>query len=371
MGKSTLLRSLALKDLDQGRGLLLVDPHGDLADAIESEVPKRRRNDVVVFAAASPDTCPGLDPLRKVSPVDRALVVSNILATMRKLWPEFWGPRTEHVLRYALLALTEVRDATLADAQRMLIDEAHRQWVIRQVHDEQVLAFWTREFPGYGRQLTAEVTAPILNKLGALLASPVVRSLVTKRRPILDAAKAMARNRVVVASLPKGRVGEDAALLLGGLLLGAFQHATMARACLPPSERNSFSIIVDEVGSFATQPFIEMIAEARKYGVSLVLATQSVAAMDESMRRGLLGNVGTLIAFRVGADDAEIMSREFASEYGAENLMRLEVGEMVVREGAARPVLVSPDRGWTEKSPPSSVQGGCGDRRRGATACGQ
>ncbi len=341
MGKSTMLSRLALEMAESGRGLLLVDPHGDLAEAVAAEVPRWRRNDLVLFDVTVSAACPGLNPLRTVSAGERALVVSNVLATMRKLWPEFWGPRTEHILRHALLALTEVRGATLADAQLMLVDEKHRRWIVRQVKDEGALTFWTREFPGYGQRLEAEVTAPILNKLGALLASPVVREVVTKSRPRLDAGKAMDRSRIVIASLPKGRIGEDAALLLGGLLLGAFQHATMARASVPTSERIPFSIVVDEVGSFATQPFVEMIAEARKYGVRLLMATQSVAAMDEKLRRAILGNAGTIVSFRVGADDAEILSREFAGEYGAENLMRLEVGEMVVRSGAAKPRLVS------------------------------
>ena len=342
MGKSTLLNRLALDVAESGGGLLLVDPHGDLAEKVAAGIPRRRRNDLLPFYANVPVTCPGLNPLRAVAIGDRALVVSNLLATMRKLWPEFWGPRTEHVLRHVLLALTEIRGATLADAQLMLVDDRHRRWVVRQVKDEGVLTFWMKEFPGYGQRLEADVTAPILNKLGALLASPVVRDLVTKHRPILDARKVMARNGVVVASLPKGRVGEDASLLLGGLILGAFQHATMARAEMPPEARRAFTIVVDEVGSFASQPFVEMIAEARKYGVGLVLATQSVSAMEDPVRRAILGNVGTIVTFRVGADDAELLSREFAGEFGAGNLMRLEVGEMVVRSGAGKPVQVSP-----------------------------
>jgi DNA helicase HerA-like ATPase len=337
MGKSTLLRSLCRRDIAEGHGLLLVDPHGDLAEQVLADLPRRRRNDLVVFDAKNPGTCPGLNPLRAVAPESRALVVSNVLATMRKLWPEFWGPRTEHVLRHALLALTEVRGATLIDAQRMLVDDKRRRSVLRQVTDEGVLWFWAQEFASYGKNLTAEATAPVLNKLGALLASPVVRAVVTKARPLVDARMAMDRGRVVVASLPKGRVGEDAALLMGGLLLGAFQHAAMARADLPPEERRPFFLVIDEATSFATGPFLGMIAEARKYGVGLVLATQSLAVLPDDVRAALLGNVGTLVVFRVGGDDALILGREFGGDYGADNLMRLDVGEMIVRVGATLP----------------------------------
>jgi len=343
-GKSTLLRELCEEELRAGQGLLVVDPHGDLARDIASAVPKRRKNDLVLFNATEPDTCPGLNPLRTVPPVRRAVVVSGLLSTMRKIWPDFWGPRLEHVFRHALLALMEVRGATLQDASRMLIDEAHRAWVVKHISDEHVRRFWTVEFPGYGKKLAAEATAPVLNKLGAILASPVVRSIVTRRRPLLDPARALARSRIVIASLPKGQIGEDAALLLGGMILGAFQEATMARAAVALNDRTPFHIVVDEIGSFVTGPFIEMMAEARKYGVGLAVATQSLAAMDEHVRAGLLGNAGTLIAFQVGGEDAELLQCEFADEYGPPTLTRLGIGEMVVRKGSSRPVHMSAQR---------------------------
>lgn len=335
-GKSTLLRRLCDEDLRAGRGLLVVDPHGDLAADVVDAVPRRRRNDLVLFDATNPDECPGLNPLRAVAAERRAVVASGVIATMRKLWPEFWGPRLEHVLRHALLALTEVRGATLDDARRMLVDDAHRVWIVKQITDENVRWFWTTEFAGYGRQLTAEATAPVLNKLGAILASPTVRAIVTKQRRVLDARRALARGMVVIASLPKGQIGEDASLLLGGLLLGAFQEATMARAAIPMPERRPFQIVVDEVSSFATRPFVEMMAETRKFGVGLALATQSLAAMDEAVRAALLGNAGTLVAFQVGGEDAEILERELV-DYGPRTLTRMGIGEMVVRTGAGAP----------------------------------
>ncbi|MCC6528481.1 MAG: DUF87 domain-containing protein, partial [Polyangiaceae bacterium] len=180
MGKSTLMRTMCQADAERGTGYLLLDQHGDLAEQVLGDVPKRRRNDVVHFNAKNPSDCPGLNPLRSV-PRDRApLVVSNVLATMKRLWdPGLWGPRTEHVLRHALLALSEVRGATLDDVRRMLTDEQHRGWVLKQVTDSHVLDFWVKEFAGYGRQFGAEVAAPILNKVGALVASPHVRAIVT------------------------------------------------------------------------------------------------------------------------------------------------------------------------------------------------
>ena len=339
MGKSTMLRATVQAAANVGTGLLVIDPHGDLVDDIVASLPRRRRNDLLVLDPRQPDASTGLNPLRKVPVGSRAVVVSGILATMRKLWPDNWGPRTEHLLRYALLALCEVRGATLADARDMLASEKHRGWVLKQVRDDDVLRFWIREFTGYDRKLQADAVAPPLNKLGAFLASPSIRALLTKPRPVLDAERCMMRNRVVVARLSKGAIGEDGAHLLGGLLLGLFQRATMAREALSQSNRTPFAIFVDEIGSFATKPFLELLAEARKYGVSLTLATQSLATMDAELRAGILGNVGRLISFRVGAEDALLLEKEFAGRFGLASLLQLDVGEYVVKEGGRDAVL--------------------------------
>ncbi len=340
MGKSTLLHAFCLDIVRQGNGLLLVDPHGDLAQSIRTDVPRRRNNDVIWFDASRAADCRGINPIRNVPVARRAVVVSNLLAVMRKLWPDNWGPRTEHILRHVLLALTEVRGATLLDAQAMLVDDSRRRWVLKQTKDDYVRAFWVKEYLSYGKQFGAEIVAPILNKLGAILASPAVREIVTRHRPFLDARRAMDRKAIVLASLSKGRIGEDAALLLGGLVIGAFQHAAISRADIPREQRLPFTIAVDEIGSFVTGPFLELLAEARKYGVTLIMATQSLAAMDEQVRRCMLTNIGNLIAFRSGADDVELLQKEFAGMFRPEILMALDVGECVVKEGAKRPRIV-------------------------------
>lgn len=341
MGKSTLLRQMAVQSMGTGSGLLLLDPHGDLADEVATLVPRRRRNDLVLFDARAPEVSPGLNPLRGVPVGSRAVVVSAVLATFKKLWPDNWGPRSEHLLRYSLLALCEVRGATLLDARDMLSSERHRAWVLKQVHDEDVMRFWAKEFTGYSKQLQADAVAAPLNKLGAFLASAAMRAILTKNRSVLDAEKCMARGRIVIARLSKGATGEDGAHLLGGLLLGLFQRATMAREALTQEARTPFAMFVDEIGSFATKPFLELLAEARKYGVSLALATQSLAVMEPEMRAGLLGNVGRLVAFRVGAEDALILEREFAGRFGPQSLMQLDVAERIVQEGGKNAVIVS------------------------------
>lgn len=340
MGKSTLLRLALLQSMNNGTGALLLDPHGDLVDETRQLVPRRRRNDLVLFDPRDPDSSPGLNPLRSVPAGSRAVAVSGVLATMKKLWPDNWGPRTEHLLRYTLLALCEVRGATLLDARDMLADEQRRGWVLKQVRDEDVLRFWTREFLKYDKRLQSESVAPPLNKLGAFLANANVRAVITKNRPVLDVDKCMARNRVVLARLSKGAIGEDGAHLLGGLLLGLFQRATMAREALPLELRKPFAIFVDEIDSFATKPFIELLSQARKYGAAITLATQSIAVMEPELRAGILGNVGRLISFRVGAEDADLLQKEFAGKFGPESLMQLDVGERIVKDGGRTAVIV-------------------------------
>jgi hypothetical protein len=338
MGKTTLLERLALDMASEGFGLVIIDPHGDAALCIEENLPRRRRGDLLRFHAADPD-CPGLNPFRGIPPERRHLVVSAVLATMRKLWADSWGPRTEHLLRASLLAIAEVRGATLRDARELLVDDRHRRWVLKQVRDPEVLAFFTRELPSYGKALGEFAAAP-LNKLGAALLHPVVRRIVTRGRPTIDAARCLQKRKILIASLPKGTIGEDAAHLLGGLLLGTFQAAIAARAELPPSKRIPFAIVVDEIGSFATTPFVELMAEARKWGVRIVAATQSIASLEPTIRAGLLANAD-LVAFRVGGEDAEIIQRELADDLGPPTLTMLPVGAAVLRLGGERPRVVS------------------------------
>lgn len=338
-GKSTFLRALASSDALKGHGLLLIDPHGDLAASVEADLPRSRRNQLVRFDASSIQL-PGLAPLRRVEEKRRPLVASNLLSVMRKLWPENWGPRTEHLLRHVFLTLLELRDVRFDDARRVLVDDARRRTILRQVRDPVLLDFWAREFVGYGKPFLAEITAPLLNKLGAFLASPVVRDCLLRRRPRLDAERCLSRQAVVLANLPKGEIGSDASLLLGGILLGLFEGAIFARST--DERRKPFFIYVDEVASFASAPLLSLVAEARKYGVGLVLATQSLAAMDADVRAALLGNVGTLVTFRVGADDAELLSRELVGDVTTRHLQRLAVGERALRVGNARTVLLPP-----------------------------
>jgi energy-coupling factor transporter ATP-binding protein EcfA2 len=341
-GKSTVLKAHAITVMAAGHGLLVVDPHGDLADELVQLVPKRRKNDLVVFDPRRLE-CPGLNPFKSADGASRTLVVSGIIATMRKIWPDAWGARTEHLLRHAFLALCEVRGATLTLARDMLSDEKKRNWILKQCRDEEVIRFWVHEFLGYDKRLQSDAVAPPLNKLGAFIAHRDIKAILEKSRPVLDAARCLEQRRIVLARLSKGAIGEDGAMLLGGLLLGTFQRAIMAREALPHEARRPFHVMVDEVSSFATRPFLELLAEARKYSVSLSLATQSIVVMEPEVRAAILGNVGELVSFRVGAEDAALLQKEFADRFGPKTLMSLDVGERVVKVGGREAVILSPE----------------------------
>lgn len=265
-GKSQLLRAFLNRDAQLCRAAVLLDPHGDLASEQIRDVPNFRRNDLIVLDPTD-STCRGINPFRGVNPGHRSLVVSNVLAAIRKLFPDHaWGARTEYLLRHALLAAAELRGGNIADAAKILVDEQYRDWVLRQVKDPMVLDFFSREVTGWSKAFAAEaITAPA-NKLSAVLASPLVRDVLTKSRPRLDIGKALNRSGFVIGNLSKGKIGEDAVRLLGGLLLGMVQSAVFARADVPREERKPVRIVIDELTSFPATVLLELLAEGRKFG---------------------------------------------------------------------------------------------------------
>lgn len=330
-GKSVLLEHLVRADLEAGRGLALLDPHGDLADSVAAAVPRRRKSDVVLLDPSDEHHAVGMNPLAGVTPAHRARAASGVVSAFRKAYPDAWGPRTQHVLLNAVLALLEARGSTLLDVPRLLLEDRFRASVLRQVHDPIVRRFWEVELPAYGKSLTAEAFAPVLNKIGSALAWPATRAVLAERRRGLDVRCLIERRGVLVANLAKGKLGEEASALLGALLLAQLQSAAYARAETPPRERHAFHVYVDEAGSFATAAFGEMLAEARKFGIGAVMACQYLAQLDERLRDALIGNVGTLICFRLGAADAKVIGAELEPEITAGDLTRLGGHQIALR----------------------------------------
>jgi hypothetical protein len=323
MGKSTLLERLAASDILANRGVALIDPHGDLADHLLTAIPKCRTNDVLLFDAGDRAFPIAFNPLSHTRADDRPLVASGVISAFRKLYPEFWGPRLEHIFRNVLLALLELPDTSLLSAVRMLGDARYRADIVARLRDPAVRAFWTQEFSAQHPKFQAEAIAPIQNKVGQLVTSPILRCILGQPKTALDLRRVMDRGQILIVNLSKGRIGEDASNLLGSLLISSIQLAAMARADTAEERRRDFFLYVDEVQNFATESFATILSEARKYRLSLTVANQYLAQLDDSTLHALFGNLGTLIAFQAGVKDAEILSEQLGQELTPQDLLML------------------------------------------------
>jgi Type IV secretory pathway, VirD4 components len=322
-GKSTLLETLIREDLDGGQGLALLDPHGDLVEKVLARVPKYRKDDVIYFNVPDRARPLGFNPLMRIPALKRPLAASGLLEAFKKIWPEFWGPRTEHILRNALLALLDQPEATLADILRLLEDASFRKNAADRVANAQVRHFWLKEYELYPKSFRAEVIAPLQNKVGAFLADPVLNSILTETRSAFDVRQVMDEGKILLVNLAKGKIGEDTGSLLGALLLTSLSLAALSRAELSERERKDFHIYLDEFQTFTTLSLATMLSELRKYHVGMVLAHQYLSQLEDKVRDAILGNAGTIIAFRLGAEDAQALEQEFSPEFSALDLMSL------------------------------------------------
>lgn len=331
VGKSTMIETLIHQDIVAGRGCALVDPHGDLAERVFDAVPREQRYRLTYLDVPNPEQPYGYNPLKRVRLDKIPLAVAGLLETFRKLWPDAWGVRMEHVLRNSLYALLEQPGASLPDVLRLYSDDSFRKSVTNRVGNEVVRRFWADEFEQYPPRLRAEAVAPIQNKLGALLADPALyRVLVTPSEPIRFRHQ-MDTGGIIIINIAKGRLGEDATHLLGGLIVSTIALAAFSRAETPSHDRCPFFLYVDEFQSFTTLSFVNMLSELRKYGVGLTLAHQHLHQLVPDIRHAVLGNVATLVAFRVGPEDAFALAREFAPVFGPSDLTTLPNQHIYVR----------------------------------------
>ncbi|MFH1793767.1 MAG: type IV secretion system DNA-binding domain-containing protein [Pseudomonadota bacterium] len=309
-GKSSLLRSLVQQDIKAGRGFCLIDPHGDLA----ASVVEGNEASLIYWDAADPTSPYGFNPLAQVAPEQRPLAASSLIHTLKQQWPDAWGARMEHLLRFALLALLERPASSIADIIPLFLDKDFREEVVASITDEKVLVFWTVEYAKLRYQSAGDGVASIANKLGAFLAHPVVRKAICEPAEPLHMRQLMDNGGMLVVNLAKGRLGTDISNLLGGLIVSGIANAAYSRQDLPAEERRPFFLSVDEFHAFTTSAFTDMLAELRKYGLGLVLTTQHFARIENDAREAVLGNVGTLISFRVGATDAALLARQFGDD---------------------------------------------------------
>ena len=330
VGKSTLLANMIINDLKHDEGLAVIDPHGDLVETVLDYIPRRRINDTVVLDPSDPEAVVQLNLFDGGSVVHRELIASGLVAMFHKLYGHSWGPRLEHILRNALLTLLS-RQARLEDVTRLLTSDAYRQRVLDKLTDPVLHAFWTQEFePMHERQRT-EAIAPILNKVGQFVSSPLVRRVANARTSSIDIERIMNQGQILLVNVSQGKLGEDNAALLGAMLITRLQLAAMNRAYLPEAERRDFFLYIDEFQNFATTSFIKILSEARKYRLNLTLANQYIAQVPEEVRAAIFGNAGNLLSFTVGAEDAGLLSREFSKLYTPEDLTELARHQVVAK----------------------------------------
>jgi DNA helicase HerA-like ATPase len=322
-GKSTLLETLIRQDLAKGHGLALLDPHGDLVEKVLTGVPEERRSDLIYFDATDSEHPLGFNPLESVAAQYRPLAASGLLSVFQHIWADSWGPRLEHILRNALLALLEQPKVGLADIPRLLDDNAFRKQVAAKITNEQVRDFWLKEYAGYPARFRAEAIAPIQNKVGAFLANPLIHQIINQERSAFRLRKVMDERKILLVNLSKGKIGADTSTLLGALLVSRLGLAALSRADQPEESRRDFYLYLDEFHNFTTLSLVGMLSELRKYRLNLILAHQYLAQLDERLLAAILGNVGTIISFRIGPSDSDIIAQEFAPEFSATDLVSL------------------------------------------------
>ena len=323
MGKTTLLENMVLNDIYSGHGVGLVDPHGDFAEKIVNYIPSNRINDVVYFNPADIDYPIGFNILETVRPEQKHLVASGLMGVFKKIWPDVWSARMEYILNNTILALLDFPGTTLLGINRMLADEEYRVRIVNNCKDPVVKAFWQNEFDGYNDRYKQEAVAPIQNKIGQFLSASVIRNIVAQVKSRIDIRDIMDNKKIFVMNLSKGRIGEDNSRLLGGMLITRLQLAAMERVDIPEKDRKDFFLYVDEFQNFATESFANILSEARKYRLDLIMAHQYMEQLDETVLAAVIGNVGTMVTFRVGSTDAEILAKEFVPTFTEEDLVNL------------------------------------------------
>lgn len=310
-GKTTLIRNMIIQDLERGHGVGVIDPHGDLAHELLEYIPRHRTREVVYFAPADLERPIGFNVLERVPPDRRPLVASNVVAAFKHSWSDSWGPRLEYLLYNTVAALLDYPSGTLVGISRMLVSEEFRADVLQHVQDPLVRQYWEHEFAGYSEKMLPEVVSPLQNKVGQLLSAPSIRNIVGQPRSTIDLSKTMNDGRIFIANLSKGQIGEDKANLIGSFLVTRFYLSALERAAIPEQERRQFNLHIDEFQNFTTSSFDSILSESRKFKLCLSLANQYLAQAEERVRASLLGNVATIIAFRVGSSDAEVLAGEF------------------------------------------------------------
>lgn len=323
MGKSTALENLIYSDIMAGHGIAIVDPHGDLVEKMLDFIPSNRVNDVIYFNPADTEYPIAFNVIENVDPSHQHLVASGLVGVFKKIYAESWGPRLEYVLRNTILALLDYPGSTLLGTLRLLVDKTFRKKVVEKIKDPVVKSFWVDEYAKYPDKFQTEAIAPIQNKVGQFLSNSLIRNIVGQVKSSVDMRAIMDGQKILLVNLAKGRVGEDTSGLLGAMMITKLQLAAMERIDTLERDRRDFYLYVDEFQNFATDSFANILSEARKYRLNLIIAHQYVEQLSDVVRAAVFGNVGTLVCFRVGGVDAEELVKEFTPYFEEEDLVNL------------------------------------------------
>jgi len=331
MGKSNLLENMAIQDIQAGNGIAFIDPHGEAAEKLLDYIPSWRVNDVIYFNPGDVAYPTAFNVMEITNPEYRNLIASGLMAVFKKIWPDVWSARMEYILNNTILALLEYPNSTLLGINRMFSDPEFRAKVVEKVTDPIIKAFWVNEYAKYNQKYEQESTAAIQNKIGQFIANPLMRNIIGQVKSSIDMRKIMDEKKILIVNISKGMVGEDASRLFGAMVITKLQLAAMSRQNISEEERTDFFCYVDEFQNFATDSFVNILSEARKYRLSLILANQYLGQLEEMSAGGkssrvkdaVFGNVGTIITFRVGAEDAEFLEPEFTPEITIEDFVNL------------------------------------------------
>lgn len=335
VGKSTLLENMAIADIEAGRGVGVIDPHGEFCDTILDFIPEERLEDVVYFDPSDTEFPIGFNPLEKVSDEHRHLVASSMMGVFKKIWPDVWSTRMEYILNNTLLALLEYPGATLIGILRMFAEKEYLDKVVEGLEDPVVKSFWEREYAKYPERYRTEAIGAVQNKVGQFVTNPLIRNILGQPYSSINVRKIMDEEKIFIVNLSKGKIGEDNMALLGGMIIAKIQLAAMSRAKQSAGEHKDFFLSVDEFQNFATDSFAGILSEARKYHLNLTLAHQYINQLifdgNTKVRDAVMGNIGTFVCFRVGADDADFLEKEFLPDYDANDLVNLPKYHILVR----------------------------------------
>ncbi|OGY81433.1 MAG: hypothetical protein A3F54_01970 [Candidatus Kerfeldbacteria bacterium RIFCSPHIGHO2_12_FULL_48_17] len=330
-GKSKLLEKLIIDDIKAGKGVGVIDPHGDLVQAVLHEIPPERYEDVVYFSPSDLDFPIAFNPVSNVEREFKQQITQGLIEIFEKFFGADWSPKIEHVFRFTILALLDYPKATMMGMQKMLTDREYRQKVINEIQDHVVKKFWANEFSGWSEKFDNEAIVPLVNKIGQFLSNEMVRNIVSQAKNKVDFDDIMNNEKILLVELSKGKLGEENSSLLGSLLITKIEQTGMKRAFLEQSKRKDFYLYVDEFQNFATQTFDNILSEARKYRLDLTISHQYLGQLLPSTKQTVFGNVGSIVTLRMGADDAEYISKEFAPRFTGYDIMNLGVREMYLK----------------------------------------